>query len=97
MAARLQLVELGVDGGLRQPARGRQVGVGGIGGVPVGYQARFFERKGKDTDGKERPMWRTRWTAPEGRCGGAPHPPVLLVFNRIGERNPTARSHACES
>lgn len=31
--------------------------------------ARFFRRKVKDTDGKERPMWRTRWTAPEGRYG----------------------------
>ncbi|WP_327372403.1 replication-relaxation family protein [Streptomyces sp. NBC_01216] len=50
--------------------------------------ARFFRRKVKDTDGKERPMWRTRWTVPEGRYGDAPHPPVLLVFNRIGERNP---------
>ncbi|MFJ3786835.1 hypothetical protein [Streptomyces sp. NPDC090093] len=42
----------------------------------------------KDTDGRERPMWRTRWTVPQGRYGDAPHPPVLLVFNRIGERNP---------
>ncbi|MEU8622704.1 replication-relaxation family protein [Streptomyces sp. NPDC048623] len=50
--------------------------------------ARFFKRKVKDTDGKERPMWRTRWTVPEGRPGDTPHPPVLLVFNRIGERNP---------
>ncbi|MGA5292254.1 replication-relaxation family protein [Streptomyces pseudogriseolus] len=50
--------------------------------------ARFFRRKVKDTDGKERPMWRTRWTVPEGRYGDEPHPPVLLVFNRIGERNP---------
>ncbi|MFE0654633.1 hypothetical protein ACFVZH_39640 [Streptomyces sp. NPDC059534] len=50
--------------------------------------ARFFKRKVKDTDGKERPMWRTRWTVPEGRYGDAPHPPVLLVFNRAGERNP---------
>jgi transposase-like protein len=50
--------------------------------------ARFFKRKGKDTDGKERPMWRTRWTVPEGRYRDAPHPPVLLVFNRVGERNP---------
>ncbi|MFE7537247.1 replication-relaxation family protein [Streptomyces rhizosphaericola] len=33
--------------------------------------ARFFRRTAKDTDGKERPMWRTRWTAPPGpvrRC-----------------------------
>ncbi|WP_078594741.1 replication-relaxation family protein [Streptomyces sp. NRRL S-920] len=50
--------------------------------------ARFFRRKVKDTDGKERPMWRTRWTVPEGRYRDAPHPPVLLVFNRVGERNP---------
>ncbi|POG43250.1 hypothetical protein BV881_32940 [Streptomyces sp. ZL-24] len=49
--------------------------------------ARFFKRKVKDTDGRERPMWRTRWTAPEGRYE-TPHPPVLLVFNRVGERNP---------
>lgn len=33
-------------------------------------------------------MWRTRWTTPQGPYGDAPHPPVLLVFNRIGERNP---------
>ncbi len=50
--------------------------------------ARFFRRTAKDTDGTERPIWRTRWTAPEGRYGDAPHPPVLLVFNRLGERNP---------
>jgi hypothetical protein len=42
----------------------------------------------KDTDSRERPMWRTRWTVPTGRYGDAPHPPVLLVFIRIGERNP---------
>ncbi|MER6501867.1 replication-relaxation family protein [Streptomyces sp. NPDC001455] len=50
--------------------------------------ARFFRRKVKDTDGHERPMWRTRWNAPAGRASDVPHPPVLLVFNRIGERNP---------
>ncbi|MFD3778170.1 replication-relaxation family protein [Streptomyces sp. NPDC058612] len=50
--------------------------------------ARFFRRKMKDTDGKERPMWRTRWTAPDTWSGDAVHPPVLLVFNRVGERNP---------
>ncbi|MEU2135228.1 replication-relaxation family protein [Streptomyces sp. NPDC018352] len=48
--------------------------------------ARFFRRKTKDTDGKERPMWRTRWTVP--KAAEAPHPPILLVFNRLGERNP---------
>ncbi|MFI6063153.1 replication-relaxation family protein [Streptomyces sp. NPDC051286] len=50
--------------------------------------ARFFRRKVKDTDGKERPMWRTRWSAPDTWSGNRTHPPVLLVFNRIGERNP---------
>ncbi|MFJ3637602.1 replication-relaxation family protein [Streptomyces sp. NPDC090112] len=50
--------------------------------------ARFFKRKAKDTDGRERPMWRTRWMAPATWSGDAVHPPVLLVFNRIGERNP---------
>lgn len=50
--------------------------------------ARFFRRKVRDTDGTERPMWRTRWSAPEGRIGDVPHPPVLLVFNHIGARNP---------
>ncbi|MGI5478693.1 hypothetical protein [Streptomyces lavendofoliae] len=42
----------------------------------------------KDTDGRERPMWRTRWSTPDAWSGDAPFPPVLLVFNRLGERNP---------
>ncbi|MFH8477076.1 hypothetical protein [Streptomyces sp. NPDC018000] len=42
----------------------------------------------KDTGGKERPMRRTRWTVPPGRIGDVPHPPVLLVFSHIGDRNP---------
>jgi hypothetical protein len=42
----------------------------------------------KDADGRERPMWRTRWWAPDGRYGDQPHPPLLLVFNRVGPRNP---------
>ncbi|WBO68864.1 hypothetical protein [Streptomyces camelliae] len=50
--------------------------------------ARFFRRKMKDTDGQERPMWRTRWTAPDTWSGDRAHPPVLLVFNHTGERNP---------
>jgi hypothetical protein len=50
---------------------------------------RFFRRKAKDTDGTERPMWRTRWPAPEARHGDTPHPPVLLVFHRLGPRNPS--------
>ncbi|MFF2864681.1 replication-relaxation family protein [Streptomyces rubiginosohelvolus] len=50
--------------------------------------ARFFRRTVKDTDGKERPMWCTCWAVPEHEYGEMPHPPVLLVFNRIGERSP---------
>ncbi|NYS21116.1 hypothetical protein HFP43_32215 [Streptomyces sp. SJ1-7] len=50
--------------------------------------ARFFRRTVKDTDGKERPMWRTRWAVSENEYGEVPHPPVLVVFNHIGERNP---------
>lgn len=49
--------------------------------------AGFLRRKVKDTDGCERPMWRTRWSAPATWSGDATFPPVLLVFNRIGERN----------
>ncbi|QNT98240.1 hypothetical protein HEP81_08012 (plasmid) [Streptomyces griseofuscus] len=30
----------------------------------------------------------TRWWVPDGRHGDQPHPPLLLVFNRIGPRNP---------
>ncbi|WP_232837948.1 hypothetical protein [Streptomyces atratus] len=47
----------------------------------------FFRRKVKETDGRERPMWRTRWAAPDSGSGDRTHPPVLLVFNHIGERN----------
>ncbi|WP_405817390.1 hypothetical protein OG705_00130 [Streptomyces sp. NBC_00838] len=54
----------------------------------MGKYARFLRRKMKDIDGKERPMWRTRWTAPAASSGDKAHPPVLLVFNRIGDRNP---------
>ncbi|MER5375940.1 hypothetical protein [Streptomyces sp. NPDC002553] len=49
---------------------------------------RFCQRKVKDVDGKERPMWRIRWWVPDGRRGDQPHPLLLLVFNRIGPRNP---------
>ncbi|GGV91768.1 replication-relaxation family protein [Streptomyces massasporeus] len=49
---------------------------------------RFCQRKVKDVDGKERPMWRTRWWVLDGRHGDVPHPPLLLVFNRVGPRNP---------
>ncbi|MFF9011231.1 replication-relaxation family protein [Streptomyces goshikiensis] len=50
--------------------------------------SRFFKRQIKDTDGKDKPMWRTRWMARVAERGEAPHPPVLIVFNRIGARNP---------
>ncbi|MET9294847.1 hypothetical protein [Streptomyces sp. NPDC003077] len=49
---------------------------------------RFCQRTVKDVDGRERPMWRTRWWAPDARHADAPHPPLLLVFNRLGPRNP---------
>ncbi|MFF9490231.1 replication-relaxation family protein [Streptomyces sp. NPDC014676] len=49
---------------------------------------RFCQRKVKDVDGTERPMWRTRWWVPDGRHADQPHPPLLLVFNRVGPRNP---------
>jgi hypothetical protein len=48
--------------------------------------ARFFQRTVTDTDGEERPMWRTRWPAPWD--SDPPHPPVLLVFHCLGPRNP---------
>ncbi|MEU0952524.1 replication-relaxation family protein [Streptomyces niveus] len=58
-----------------------------------GYQ-RFFRRTVKDTDGYQRPMWRTRWWTPEHRPGDeSPHPPVLLVFHRLGKRNPDLVTH----
>ncbi|MGW7825017.1 replication-relaxation family protein [Streptomyces puniciscabiei] len=49
---------------------------------------RFCRRKVKDVDGRERPMWRTRWWVPGGRYGDQPHLPLLLVFNRVGPHNP---------
>ncbi|MFD5099825.1 hypothetical protein [Streptomyces albidochromogenes] len=49
---------------------------------------RFCQRKVKDLEGKERPMWRTRWWVPDGRHSDRPHPPLLLAFNRVGPRNP---------
>ncbi|MEU9109900.1 hypothetical protein AB0D54_37370 [Streptomyces xanthophaeus] len=33
-------------------------------------------------------MWRTRWLAHTADPSEAPHPPVLIVFNRIGARDP---------
>ncbi|MET9444128.1 replication-relaxation family protein [Streptomyces sp. NPDC006610] len=49
--------------------------------------ARFFQRQEKDTDGIEKPMWRTRWWAPAAEEYEQVHPPVLLVFHRAGQRS----------
>ncbi|MFD5634824.1 replication-relaxation family protein [Streptomyces sp. NPDC127077] len=49
--------------------------------------ARFFLRQEKDTDGVEKPMWRTRWTTREDDAYERVHPPVLLVFHQIGKRS----------
>ncbi|MCX4649228.1 replication-relaxation family protein [Streptomyces sp. NBC_01446] len=49
--------------------------------------ARFFQRKDKDTDGIEKPMWRTRWSAPAWEGYERVHPPVLLVFHQVGKRS----------
>ena len=56
--------------------------------------ARFFLRTVKETDGRERPMWRTRWSAPADRHGEKVHPPVLLVFNTGGTRDPDTTMRA---
>ncbi|MEU2872992.1 replication-relaxation family protein [Streptomyces olivoreticuli] len=48
--------------------------------------ARFYRRKEKDTDGIEKPLWRTRWSAPEPEPYERVHPPVLLVFHQVGPR-----------
>ncbi|MEU2026698.1 hypothetical protein ABZ565_31760 [Streptomyces sp. NPDC016469] len=50
--------------------------------------ARFYHRKVKDTEGKAQPMWRTRWTTSPGPGSDDSYPPVLLVFNQLGARNP---------
>jgi hypothetical protein len=38
---------------------------------------RHFPLKAKDTDGQDKPMWRTRWSAPDPEWGDATHSPVL--------------------
>ncbi|WP_338775272.1 hypothetical protein [Streptomyces sp. DG1A-41] len=48
---------------------------------------RHSHRKAKDTDGQDKPMWRTRSSTHDPRWGDASHPPVLLVFNPIGKRS----------
>ncbi|GAA1149156.1 replication-relaxation family protein [Streptomyces javensis] len=48
--------------------------------------ARFFKRKEKDTDGIEKPLWRTRWDVSAPWWYDQVHPPVLLVFHQVGKR-----------
>ncbi|MEV7004111.1 replication-relaxation family protein [Streptomyces sp. NPDC093982] len=48
---------------------------------------RFFQRREKDTDGIEKPLWRTRWSAPPSEKYERVHPPVLLVFHQVGKRS----------
>ncbi|MEV6012730.1 hypothetical protein AB0M29_38855 [Streptomyces sp. NPDC051976] len=49
--------------------------------------ARFFARTAK-VDGKDMAMWRQRWSGlPDGYLQTV-LPPVLLVFNPVGPRNP---------
>ncbi|MFJ5197762.1 replication-relaxation family protein [Streptomyces sp. NPDC088394] len=48
--------------------------------------ARFFQRQEKDTDNIEKPLWRTRWSAPASEEYERVHPPVLLVFHQAGKR-----------
>ncbi|MEU1406802.1 replication-relaxation family protein [Streptomyces sp. NPDC005728] len=48
---------------------------------------RFFNRKAKDTDGIEKAMWQTRWSAPDLELYERVHPPVLLVFHQVGRRS----------
>ncbi|MEU4173368.1 replication-relaxation family protein [Streptomyces sp. NPDC026665] len=53
---------------------------------------RFFLRQEKDTDGIEKPLWRTRWTTPvHDAAFERVHPPVLLVFDQIGKRSAKAQ------
>ncbi|MFF0629432.1 replication-relaxation family protein [Streptomyces sp. NPDC004296] len=49
--------------------------------------ARFFKQKEKAADGIDKPMWRTRWTAPGCDEYERVHPPVLLVFHQVGKRS----------
>ncbi|MGW2601215.1 replication-relaxation family protein [Streptomyces klenkii] len=53
--------------------------------------ARFFRRTEKDTDGIDKPLWRTRWSAPESEPYERVHPPVLLVFHQVGPRPVTGQ------
>ncbi|MFD6992776.1 replication-relaxation family protein [Streptomyces sp. NPDC059943] len=57
--------------------------------------ARFLRRKVKDTDGKERPMWRTRWTAPAtSRPATRPTRPCSWSSTTSTTATPTTLSRA---
>lgn len=73
-----------VDRGHMTPAR--------IAGKLVKYQ-RFFCRRIKDSDGRQRALWRTRWHAPP-LDEEDPHPPVVLVFTGAGPRGLAQRIEA---
>ncbi|WP_405690155.1 hypothetical protein [Streptomyces sp. NBC_00057] len=55
---------------------------------------RFFKKKEKDTDGIDKPLWRTRWSAPASERYERVHPPVLLVFHQVGKRSARSWSRA---
>ncbi|WP_205576567.1 MULTISPECIES: replication-relaxation family protein [Streptomyces] len=55
---------------------------------------RFFRRKGKDTDGRERPMWRTRWSAPATWAADATSRPCCWCSTGSASATPTAPSRA---
>ncbi|MEV8106344.1 replication-relaxation family protein [Streptomyces sp. NPDC088135] len=58
---------------------------------------RFCQRTEVDPDDTKRPIWRARWWVPDGPGGDVPDPPLLLVFNRLGPRNPnTVIPHLAE-
>jgi protein involved in plasmid replication-relaxation len=57
----------------------------------IGKYMRFLRRRVKDAEGHKRatlPMWRSRWDYPDGLHESGVHPPLLLVFHRLGPRQP---------
>ncbi|MGV4891423.1 replication-relaxation family protein [Streptomyces viridosporus] len=54
--------------------------------------ARFFQRKERDADNVEKPLWRTRWSAPPSEEYERVHPPVLLVLHQAGQRSATSQT-----
>ncbi|MFD5072123.1 hypothetical protein ACIOEZ_17120 [Streptomyces sp. NPDC087866] len=58
---------------------------------------RFCRRKVKDVDGKERPMWHTRWWVPYGRHGDRPHPRCCSSSTGSARATPTPSSRSLPS